>query len=429
VRRPFAGPGIVSRAPAHRPAATDLPILRYMLALIGPIGSAGAQFLLSLILLRVLDPAAFGRFSFLLVTSQFAAGTWSALFCAPLPTLLTRDEDGRDAAANTLLTASLAGTGGIFLVFLPLGLAIGEGFAGAFIFALYAAISLLRWYARAHAYAHARQSRSAASDISYSVVLLAGSGAMVASGHISLAVAAAILLAGALIGVLPFGREFLVAHLVRFGRAELAGYRPIWRELARWALLGVITTEATANAHVYLVTLVLGPTAFAPIAASALMTRPVTVAMNALTEYERAHMARQIGEQRIADALSAARRFRLVLIAVWVATALAILALAFCADHILFPPRYDRTTLEIGLALWMAVSLIRLGRMPESVLLQAAGAFRPLALASGWSSVLSVVAVAALLPFGALWSILGILAGEALFAASIWRERQRWLRG
>ena len=49
----------------------------------------------------------------------------------------------------------------------------------------------------------------------------------------------------------------------------------------------MLTTEATANAHVYIVTLIYGPLGFAPIAATALFIRPVGVAMNTLTDYER----------------------------------------------------------------------------------------------------------------------------------------------
>jgi hypothetical protein len=56
---------------------------------------------------------------------------------------------------------------------------------------------------------------------------------------------------------------------------------------------------------------------------------------------------------------------------------------------------------------------VRALRTPESVLLQAAGEFKPLAAASVRSSAVSVFFTAALLfSFGPLVSIGGILAGE-----------------
>jgi hypothetical protein len=67
--------------------------------------------------------------------------------------------------------------------------------------------------------------------------------------------------------------------------------------------------------------------------------------------------------------------------------------------------------------------------MPESCFLRAGGRFRPLAFASASSSVVSVVGVSVLLVTGGpLWSIVGILLGEAVFAAWVWRQRGAWLR-
>jgi O-antigen/teichoic acid export membrane protein len=175
------------------------------------------------------------------------------------------------------------------------------------------------------------------------------------------------------------------------------------------------------------VTLIFGPAAFAPIAASSLMIRPINVAMNALTEFERAQMARQIGGGHIDLAMASVRFFRFVLMAAWLATAAGIVALLYCAPRLIFPARYDFSFLVTGAALWMAVAGIRLLRTPDSALLQAAGAFRPLAFASVLSSGISIAAVFALLPVGGpLWSIAGIVFGETVFAGWIWRQARRW---
>ncbi|CAN5393163.1 hypothetical protein BH10PSE15_BH10PSE15_11590 [soil metagenome] len=119
---------------AERPAlAGDL--LRYALALAGPILSAGAQFLLTLVLLRQLDPGSFGRFSFLLIVSQLGAGLWSALFCAPLPLMLSaRRPAGGVDPARTMVSANVCGA---LLAIVPLVLlarAVGEGWQGAALF-------------------------------------------------------------------------------------------------------------------------------------------------------------------------------------------------------------------------------------------------------------------------------------------------------
>jgi hypothetical protein len=404
-------------------------VFRYMLAVAGPVATAGSQFLLSLILLHRLDKDAFGSFSVLLIISQFSWGIWSALFCAPLPVLYARlNRDPADAGVAAMFGSNLLAAGVGFLLFAGIALAVGEAPSAALLFAGYGAIALLRWFARADAYARGRPLRTTASDIAYSIALLAGVGLVQFAGATGIGAVWAVLMIAAAIGLLPFGVDHARRQFVHLPPANGAGYAAIWREHSRWSLLGVVTTEMTANAHAYLVTLLLGAGAFAPIAASSLMIRPITVAMNALTDFERAQVAREIDAGHFDRALAAVRFCRIVLLAAWIATALAVVALFVFAPRLLFPARYDLAYLIEGAILWMLVAGVRMGRTPDSALLQAAGAFRPLALASVWSSLVSVAAVLALLAWrGPIWSIGGILIGEALFARAIWREAKRWL--
>jgi hypothetical protein len=401
--------------------------VRYLTALAGPILSAGAQFLLSLVLLRILDDHAFGRLSILLIVIQLGWGIWTALFCAPMPILLNRANPAAVAAVErALLSANMLCCACGFAVVAATARMLGEDNGTALLFGGYGAVSLLRWFARAHGYAIGQPLRTTASDTIYALVLLAGVGWMAATGLGSMRAAAILLLLGAVAGMPAFGGSYLSAQFLRIRLRHAGGYPAVWREHGRWSLLGVVTTEATANAHSYLVTLLRGPAAFAPIAAAGLMIRPITVAMNALGEFERARLARHLGPEGAGDTGPTIRLFRLVLVAAWIATAIAIVVLLGAAPWLIFPPRYAFGALAIGAALWMLVAFVRLMRMPESTLLQAAGAFRPLAMASLWSSGLSIVAVLALLFLATpLWSIVGVLGGEALFAMLVWREARR----
>jgi O-antigen/teichoic acid export membrane protein len=398
--------------------------------MVGPIGSAGAQFLLSLVLLRTLAPSDFGAFSFLLVASQFSWGIWSALFCAPLPILLqNRDEAATGSPADTMLSVSLTATLLAALIFGSLSLAMRMPVETSLIFAGYAAIALLRWFARAFAYAMGSQLRTTFSDVIYCALVLVGTGLLLLTHVHSLAGAYAVLLVAGGVGLLPFGHHYLARQFIHVRIRHLRGYIPVWKQHSGWSLLGVLTTEATANSHAYIVTLVLGPTAFAPIAASALMIRPIGVAMNALTEFERARIARQIGGGDIKGAFASIQFFRLVLLALWIGSALAA-ALLFSSDmKLLIPAQYDRGFIIAGGALWMAVAGMRMIRTPDSALLQAVGAFRPLAHASLLSSILSVAAVIVLLLAGGpLWSIAGIFLGEAMLAGWTWMQARQWRR-
>ncbi|PXA84196.1 hypothetical protein DMC47_41270 [Nostoc sp. 3335mG] len=402
---------------------------RYVLATIGPVSSAGTQFALSLAMLRLLTPDAFGSFTFLLVASQLSWGMWSALLCAPLPVLLAGPVAAeRRSAEDTLLAANLIGAASSFVPFVAMAIALRMSPAAAICYGAYGALALIRWFGRAYCYALGQQTRTIASDLVYSVTVLATlSGVVILNGDIGVGCYAA-LLAGTLAGISPFGATMIRRQMQAISLRSLCGYRPIWRGHARWAMLGVLTTEATANAHVYLITLLKGPAAFAPIAASALLLRPVNVAQNALSDFERPQMATLIAGQRIREVLRSLTAFRLALAAIWLGT-VGIAVSVFAIDpHLLFPPAYDASFLAIAACLWAIVAALRLVQIPESTLLQAVGAFRPLAMASLWSSIGSIATVFLLiLAAGPLWSIVGIIAGAAVYWHWTRRFAKRWL--
>jgi hypothetical protein len=420
-------------APAQPPAASRALIgklLRYGQVLIGPVSVAGSQLLLALLLLKVLPPAEFGAFSLLIIAFQFASGLWSALFCAPLPAALAGQEArGRAEMLRAVLLANLLLALVATVLFVLIGTALGLPWVAATLFAAYAGIGLVRWFARARAYVEAKPLRATASDAIYGIIVLAGCAGMWLMDVVTVVWASTVLLAAATLGGLPFLSMRRANALPAASTGWISTYGDIWRRHARWSVVGVVSTEATVNAHAYVVTLLVGPASFAPLAASALLLRPLGVIMNALIEFERPHMARQMAAGGHKDALRSAALFRLILIAAWCANVVAAIALLALAPQLVFPAKYPFQFIAIGSALWFAVGLVRLARLPESALLQAAGRFRLLAGASVYSSVASVGAVVALVILaGPLWSIAGVLFGELVFASFLWRAANRWKR-
>jgi O-antigen/teichoic acid export membrane protein len=405
-------------------------LARYALITIGPAANAGSQFVLSLQTLHHLDPTSFGEFSFLLVASVFSWSVWSALFCAPLPVLMAQGaQELRSATLRCVFSASGAAAVGAGAVFWLLELSLGVAGWAAVVFALYACFALLRWYARQYAYVTGAPMRTLASDLVYGVVLLMGVAAMSITRADSLQAPFLALLVAAAASLLPFGRSYFARQFLEFSPRDIPRYAEVWRRHSSWSLIGVATTEATANAHAYMVTFLLGPSAFAPLSASALLIRPIGVVMTALGDFERPRMAKLIHAGEEDDAAQLMLPFRLALAGTWLCTALAALALMLYAPRLIFPARYATDYLAEAAAIWMIVAAVRVARTPESVMLQAAGRFRPLALASVYSSVVSVALVAALLfSSGALFSLFGILIGETVFAIWIRRLARDWRR-
>ena len=401
-------------------------VFKYSLATIGPVGAAGAQFILSLQMLHTLTPREFGSFSFLLVALQFSCGIWSALFCSPLPAVVTTKTDAEKLEMlRCLFSANAAGAAIASLLFALLGLSLGLPTWGIVLFALYAAATLLRWFARQHAYLVGNMPRTVLSDTLYSVCLFSGIALIRFLNLESLDAPCAILFGSTAFSLAPFGVRYLAQQFMEISPRYLLPYGAIWRGYSSWSLVGVVSTEATANAHAYLVTSFFGPSAFAPLSASSLLIRPVGIAMMALTDFERPALAQQIQSEEIGLITRSLRIFRFTLIVAWVATAIAASMLTIYAPTLIFPARYSADHLPAVAAIWMIIAALRLLRTPESALLQAAGLFRPLAMASVISSGVSVGLVATLLAIGGpLWSLVGIVIGEA--SCTLWVHRQTY---
>lgn len=392
------------------------------------MASAAVQFLLSLTLLARLPVAEFGRLSFTFVVSQFSVGVWAALFTSPLLVLSAQAAAGSGSAHDELegvramawLARAPAG-----LIFLAIALAVGLGTASALLFATYGTLVLIRQYARVQATAQGRYGRAMASDLVYSVVLLGGVIVLSVLPRTGEQSALALLAAAVVSGLAPL---LISRRKPRVRRGAPRQYATVWHRDARWSLVGVISAEATVNSHSYIVTALRGPRAFAPIAATVLFIRPVTVAVNALVEFERARAAHRIARGEFAALATARLHLRLLLLAMWVATiVLAGLVITFAPKPYMVG-KFGLGVVLTGIGLWLAVALARLLHAPEGVILLAAGRFRQLAGISGWTAVLSIGAVLILVfTVSPVISIAGIVLGEGVFAFAAWRATTRFL--
>jgi hypothetical protein len=364
-----------------RPVATSKarPLVRYIQAASGPVATSVAHFVLSLVLLHGVAPSMFGKMSVLLIASQFGVGVWGALFCAPLPVMLVEarlQQRGDESSIHRCILASnLVGASAALVCFWGAAYNVGLAIVDAGIFAGYCSAYLLRWFARANAYVIERPSAALSSDLVYSTILLISLSAMsIWPAMLTLRAVCIVLLLAAILSFIPFGAAYLKSQFKNVSLEDARRYFGIWRKYSSWSLLGVITTEATANSHAYLLTILAGPGAFAPIAVSALLIRPIGVLVNALTEMERPVVARLLGQHNNIEAYRVIRLFRLVMLISWsLGAALAAIILAYIPG-LVFPSNYTLRFLVIGTSLWMMVMFARQWRAPDSVLLQAAGA-------------------------------------------------------
>ncbi len=393
---------------------------RYGLSMTGPMAVSAAHFVTSLIVLRSLPPDAFGQFSFVLVVVPFALSGVAALLNAPAAQ--TRGKDDKAAAEETLVLmkisvlVSLVSTVAVFsLMLLAHTSAVAAGW-----FALYGLFFTQRGFARALANVQADYMRVAVSDIVYAVPLIAGIAALAVGGALNAETGAIVFAVSAICGLAAFGVGYFRRFLHAFAAGRLKDYLPIWHAVTRWSLAGVVLTEATINAHAYLVTFFVGPHAFGLLSVGALFMRPASLVMSALPEIDMPVMNRYIADKDAVGAFKVMRNFRAVTFVALAATVALALAIMIWFPQLVLKKGYDQRDVETVLGFWIAIVALRAFRTPAAVFLQAANRYPMLAQISMIAGIVTLVATATLLvAFGPVISLGGLVLGEAVTVLTI----------
>lgn len=397
--------------------------LRYGASAAGPIAVSGAHFLASLIFLRNLPAREFGLFSFVMVVVSFGMSLNVSLISVPITRNLVTGEDLTRPICfqmNWLVCTAFAA-----LLFAAL-LASHAPWHDALLLALFAGVFTFRWFARCFAYVEGRMAAAIQSDLTYSLLLVAGLGLLALFHRMNFLHGSEMLLAAALVALLPFGLGFFRDQFAAM-RGNPARYWPIFRDLTRWSLLGVFLTEVTVNAHAYLVTFISGASSFALLALGMLLMRPASLMQSALPDLERPAMARAIAAKDMTALARIQRHFTFGLAATWVGNVLLCVVVLAFFPLLVLKKGYALHDVSLVAAISCVIMAIRAWRTPLAVLLQAAGQFKELASIGTVSGTISVAAtLILLLAFGPIVSLGGILLGELVILAQVHRMAGDW---
>jgi hypothetical protein len=376
--------------------------------------------------LRLLQPADFGHFSFLLIVVPFCLSATGALLGAPAA--MTRGKDAITAQAE-LVTLQKAS----FLVSLLAGAVVvslmaftGSSAVAAILFGLYGVSYTVRTFARIHANVLGKIERAAGSDVLYAAVLIAGLAALAVIGAFTMEHAAALLVVATLVALLPFGRGYAAHVVAALCKPGLAAYRPMWQAVTRWSLLGVALTEVAVNCHAYLVTFLCGPGAFGLLALGALFMRPASLVLGALPDIDQPLMTKKLATGDIKGAFRVVNEFRTAAGAVLAGTVLLAVLLVLFVPHLLLK-HYAVGDVWIVLAFWAAITALRAVRTPEAVFVMATGAYSKLAWISGVSGAVALaVTLILLLAAGPIYALGGVAAGEVVMLIMLYPITRRW---
>lgn len=386
-----------------------------------------SHLLIQLFSIHHLETAAIGTLAFLLVIIQFGYGLSNALVSTPYTIMVNQGDDADARSFDFFFPVNLMLAASQGLICAAIAWATASPSA-ALLFGLAGMLSLIRWFGRSNAYAHHTPARAARSDLAYAGTILAGLLIAMRTGA-DMSAIGGMLVAASLIGLLPFGLAYLRRHFAMAPGHALGAYRPVWKEQSAWTLVGVLSTEATSNSHSYIVTLLAGPTAFAPIAVGMLFFRPVNVCITALTQLERPRLTRAVARGDHGAAIRSERVFMAALVLLWLATC-AVAAIALYAfPGLILKPTLDHRLVMIAVGLCALLSLVQCVQTPMSVMTQARKAFRPLAAQSMRSCGVGLIAVTLIvLGTAPVFSIGGVVLSQLVMTFGIWRLDRRWRR-
>ena len=400
---------------------------RFGLASLSSAVVSVSHLLVQLFSIHHLGTSGIGVLAFLLVIIQFGYSLSNALVSTPYTIAVNQEEEVAAGAHDFFFPVNL-------LLCLSQGLTcaiiawVMASPAAALVFGIAGTLSLVRWFGRSNAYAHHAPMRAARSDFAYAATILIGLLVASRTGADLAGIGAIILLAG-LVGMLCFGTAYLRRHVAMKPARALRQYRTVWKEQSAWTLVGVLSTEATSNAHSYAVTLLAGPAAFAPIAVGMLFFRPVNVCITALTQLERPRMTRAIARGDGRAAIQSERIFMGALVMLWLATCVLAAIILYGFPGLILKPTLDHSLVVTAVMLCALLSLVQCLQTPMSVLTQARKAFRPLAAQSMRSCVVGLVAVTALtLTVAPVLSIAGVVLSQLVMMLGIWRLDHHWRR-
>lgn len=396
---------------------------------------SGFHFALNLWLVRTVAREDFGIYAFAFVLALFASAINNALIATPLsvwtPVIKDpqqrRESEGMFSTLNSLL----------FLVLGALGCAYafvttepGEARLTVLGVTAFVAIYAARQYSRTTGYARMRPLVPAAGDVSYVLVgtvlvsLIFWFGGMPPIGLVLLVLAGANATA-MLVESVCLNRQ-LQWPTGLSGWNSLGNYRSLWKE-TRWALIGSMTTLFLAQAHSLVVTWRIGPDAFAPLAAGFVLFGPIRIALITWQNMVKPELAVALSEGRARSVRSQLKRTT-VITAVAVLILGALLFLGWGHIHaFLYANRYADAPMGLIVTLWALTTFFAASYNAPSAALQALKDFRLLAMASIYGAILSATLVIVLLwQFGAVHTLLGVLAAEMFMA--VWLMRQLSLR-
>jgi O-antigen/teichoic acid export membrane protein len=288
----------------------------------------------------------------------------------------------------------------------------------------------LRNHVRSVMFARHAMIAATLSDVSYTVtgVLSVGGVLLLLPDFPQLTAVLLALAAANIVGVFVALRAIGRRPRVSFRRNVWRRYRAIWSDVA-WSLVGTTTWAVQGQALVFLVAAIVGPAAYAPLAVGMVLFTPLRPAISAFINVFRPDFGAALAQGQLDRLRTTMRSIVALIILASAAVGGAIwLGWPLLETH-LFAGKFDNAPMPLIVALsGIAVATYSTYNVPLA-LVQGAGEFRPVALATTYGAIVGLTSVSILLAVTSVaWSLAGFIAGEAICGIYLWISAQRILR-
>lgn len=405
---------------------------RFILSLGGEGTQSAFHFLLNLFLIRLLNAHDYGVFAIVFVLGGVALTYCNALVSVPTAVHLPRLRSPGAGRYQEVMLGSIA-----LLFALAVGIAVATGLfltlrdleqslaGGTFV-----GLWMLRNHVRTVLFAYKKNAIATLADVSYTIGGVAFVALMLRLHSVGAGATSAIwglALANLLgIAVALFVRRSPLR--VSYGSSVWRRYRKIWRDVG-WSLVGTTTWTIQGQALAFLVAAFAGPSAYAPVAAGALLFSPLRPAVSAFINVFRTEFVVAVAEHRY-------RRLSAIVHAVAGAVALACMGVGVgfwlgwpLLEKYVFAGKFADASMPLVVTLSGVAATLFLTYAVPLTLIQAAGNFRAVAIATSLGAVTGLAVTSILLSVTSVaWSILGLVAGEAVCGVYLWLAARDVLR-
>lgn len=395
-------------------------IQRFSLGVLGAGFSSAANLLLSLSILLSQTSETFGEFAFFVILTAFGFAIINALIGTPLSILINKEHKAQSSllyfiGGSLILSLSLS----IIIFF-----SIGKGAINQEI-VLYAQASffmLFRWSARTVCYANSLPKNVMLSDFIYALGIFITALFVYVVDEAKIENVLVGVVSSAVASLFFFGGKYIYWLKSGFYIIDLNKCYASFKQYGRWSFVGVLSTEATANMHAYIISIFFGAKAFAPIAAATLLYRPISVVILSLTQMERPILSRLMMANSTEILVNRYRTYKRMIQVSFVINLITVILFFYFYPEELLSEAYHYDEFILVSFLISIVITLRVLRAYVSGLIQAAGELKLLSSVFIKSACIAFIFVPLCsFYFGVIGSIYGVIVAEISACILIYR--------